>query len=347
MPTSLQKTMLALALFADLDTSTPFSNDYSGALQIYGAINDMIPFLNKDTSADWQVVWGPAVFTFAPPSPLHKRLAGNAIYVARNGTSGEYAVAIAGTVPNSLDDWLIEDYAVNVLVPWLFAWGVHPKPLIAVGTYAGLWSLLSVSPPPAPAGGTPIPGAGQTLLTFLKTIPKNGTTVYTTGHSLGGALSPTLALALVDMANVWNPGRVAEVYPFAFAGATPGDGRFSAYFRQRFPKGMQRIWNGADIVPHFWDLPHLEEVPMLYADHVPGYQPPKDVTAFVDAQIDRVRYCGYAPLDDTPAAFTGKLQSATPPAHLDGFLTEAVHQHIVAYRVWAGIDGWPWAELEV
>jgi hypothetical protein len=221
------------------------------------------------------------------------------------------------------------------MVPWLLAPRIGPKAQVAVGTYIGLCELLWTAPPQAPVGQMPIPGAGQKLTTFLSGIPKTGTTVYTTGHSLGGALSPMLALSLVEYSRLWNPDKVAVVFPYAFAGATPGDSRFSAYFRTRFPKGMERIWNALDVVPHAWDLPHLEEVATLY-----GSPAPKDVTQWVNAEIERVRNNGYSPLDGTPAAFSGTLQYPSPPQTMEAFLAEALYQHIDAYKVWANISHW-------
>lgn len=337
-PTDIQRTMLALAFFADSDVADPFAGDYATALRAYNTIKGHLPKLNAKPGYNWQVVWGPAVFTFSRPSDKEVRRTDNQLYVVRNGSSGEYAVAIAGTDAASLADWYFEDMDVKKTEAWPYAKGVTPTPLISCATFNGLNALLGAAPPELPPGtlGEPIPGAGEQLLTFLQSIPKNQPiTVSTTGHSLGGALSPALALALVDTQAQWDPTRAATVLPFAFAGATPGDAAFTAYFQSRFPNGMQRIWNAIDIVPHAWDVAHLREVPTIY-----GIPPVQLIQGAIVRLISEVGSIGYAPLDDLGPTFIGERHHKGTPRHLLEFMDIAVHQHITAYLDWAGIQDW-------
>ena len=326
--TPIQRTMLTLAFCADSDFANPYMGDCKSATASYDDIKSKLALLNEDTGKSWDVVWGPALYSFAFNLGRH---IDNAIFVVRNGTTNEYAVAVAGTDARSLADWLFEDYMVHKTVAWPFAAPSDPAPRISHATSTGLNILLNLMP----CGE--LPGGGKQLITFLGTVVNDQpTTVYTTGHSLGGALSPTLALALQDLRSQWDPNGMATVLPFAFAGPTPGDAAFAAYFRSRFANPMQRIWNDLDIVPHAWDVAQLKQIPTLYG--APG---PFDIRTIVGAQILRVQNDNYAPLNDAPPAFSGPLIPVSSEGSAsDAFLAQAVCQHVCAYLRWANIEHW-------
>lgn len=193
------QTMLWLAFFADSDHQDPYMKDCATATSIYAAIQQALKTLNTNTGASWVVVWGPAIYSF--PVNYKGRHVDNTVYVVRNGTSNDYAIAIAGTDSHSIADWFFEDFLVATTVPWFLEFTYNPRPRISLATFNGLAILLNISPPCAP-----IPGNGQHLLKFLSTIVQDGPiNLYTTGHSLGGALATLCALD------------VAVSYPDAFS----------------------------------------------------------------------------------------------------------------------------------
>jgi len=187
---------------------------------------------------------------------------------------------------------------------------------------------LNITPPCAP-----LPGVGQKLMSFLKTIAKTGkVNIYTAGHSLGGALAPSLTLALQDLRFLWDLEGNATFLPFAFAGPTPGDAAFAGYFQTKFPN-LQRIWNKIDIVPHAWYTPQMKELPTLYGASVSG------VADLVDVILPVIEPIGYTPLNDEGSTFTGQQQNPSITT-LEAYLKEAAYQHTIAYLIWAGQQDW-------
>lgn len=81
----------------------------------------------------------------------------------------------------------------------------------------------------------------QTLLQFLagameesKATLDNPASVCFTGHSLGGALAPTLALYMRNNQGTWDPQGKAVVTTISFAGPSAGDAEFASYFDAQF-----------------------------------------------------------------------------------------------------------------
>lgn len=327
-----QQKMLALAFFADTDLNQSGGSKCADALVAYNGIVQKLGVLNAKVGDDWKVVWGPAVYSFLPSNDDKERRFDNLIYVAQNGETNQYVAAIAGTNGRALWDWLIEDTSVHETVPWTLG-NSGSAGRISMATHTGLSVLLQIAPCPG------LPGEGQDLMAFLASVAGGeDMTVSTTGHSLGGALSPALALALVDERGTWDPSGRATVAPYAFAGATPGDAAFAAYFLSRFPNFV-RVWNTLDMVPHAWEVAQLEEIPTLYGPKV------VDVEIAVDILVARVVDIGYTQLGEG-TTFSGPAPTPAPTG-LKEFLAEALTQHISAYMDWATIQDWPcWPPTE-
>src|SRR5579883_36963 len=191
---------------------------------------------------NWKRVWGPFVYLAQPP---FNKYATNAIYVAQQGSN--YVVGVAGTNPKSLHNWLIEDLYVGALADWAEYAENDPLlyPKISMGTKIGLDNLLR-----------PHPGSSQTIIDFLTNLLNEATQnieILLTGTSLGGALSPVLALALHEKKSTWDPNNRATLKVVTFAGPTPGNFDFAERYRLRLGNTTTRVWNSLDIVPHAWN----------------------------------------------------------------------------------------------
>ena len=208
---------------------------------------------------DWEVVWGPAIYSFSLG-----RVADNAMYVAHSPSQATYVVAIAGTNPASFYDWLAEDadvFPIN-MVPW------PPKLPYVVGTHSG------PSDPATPwiSAATAIalsdsltqladPTTGMGLEDFLDAKRDSTQTLIFTGHSLAGALAPTMAFYLYPSpkASGWK-----QVLVLPAAGPSPGTPGFANSFAAAYtgvvPSDglLHGLWNrnhvnARDVVPHAWN----------------------------------------------------------------------------------------------
>jgi hypothetical protein len=314
--------MLLLAYAAGQGDTKPFTDDCQSATNSYNAIKAYLANpVDNCFGTDWSIVWGPAIFSF--PVNVHGRHIDNTIFVARNGSTNDYVISIAGTDPVSVADWILEDFLVGTTVPWFLETSFQPRPMISLGTFIGLSILLNIVPP------CDLPGNGMKLVKFLGTLTSQGpVNLYTTGHSLGGALAPSLTLALDDLRLLWDLRGNATFYPFAFAGPTPGDNNFAAYFNQKFPQGLQRVWNALDIVPHAWDTTQMNELPTLYGQSVPA------VADAVNLILPCIESIDYTPLNTQDATFSGPQQNPNIST-LQEYLQEAAWQHVTAYYNWA------------
>ena len=118
----------------------------------------------------------------------------------------------------------------------LQTWGNNEKSSssassITDGTYVGISNLLNMT------------SGGKSLVEYLNTLTPGTATLTVTGHSLGGALSPTLALAFVDPTNPllsnWSKSQV-NAYPTA--GATPGNQAFASYYLDTLPASLDTVF---------------------------------------------------------------------------------------------------------
>src|SRR5262249_32585727 len=103
--------------------------------------------------------------------------------------------------------------------------------------------------------------------------------VTVTGHSLGGALSPALALFLSDIQGTWNLSAGTEIASLASAGPTPGNGDFAVYFNSQLGHATTRYRNILDVVPHVWHTADIAAIPGLDA---PDIAPDLLVAALAD-----------------------------------------------------------------
>lgn len=289
---------------------------------------------------EWSVTWGPVVYQ-AP----YSRGPDNTWYVANNksmqfadGCYNTYVVAIAGTAITSLHDFR-EDLGVGQVVDFA-SWvsgGItkvpQPAPppftgraFAAMGTVSTVVTLLTTNTP-STAYGT------GTLYQYLTTLPQTKSTrIVFTGHSLGGALCPTMALAFLQAGQL----SVPSVLAYPTAGPTPGNADFATLFQTHFPKmpangSSYQVWNCnvvnlSDIVPYAWyDLPELLSI---YGKLHPvcHWFIKELVTALEDAlKPDKL---SYSPIQCSP--FKSTSAPTSPPKAWE-YTRVAIAQHIREY----------------
>ena len=210
---------------------------------------------------DWTVVWGPAVCL--PPGKTTAPAA-NAAYIAYSPTQAMYVVAIAATNATSFYDWISEDgnvspifmarwpitipYSQQTHLPWIF-----PPAAVSSATALGVSNVLTLTDPLT----------GLTIGAYLKSLKNiSKDTLVFTGHSLAGALSPSVAEFLYPDPS---SSGFAAVYVLPTAGATPGNGKFASDWNSAYPStpvaGLNTPYakwntdfaNARDVVPHAWN----------------------------------------------------------------------------------------------
>lgn len=304
----------------------------------------------------WDLVWGPAVF-----ENNQDNIADNAVFVARceavafpgGPVLPAYVVAIAATNPDSLYDWGSEDFAVSQVVDWntYTPSDVTPStynntdPYISKGTATGVGILLGLTTPATAAA------PDTTLQQFLTGLePDPGTAIIFCGHSLAGALSPTLALYLKEQKALEAFG-VTLVYPTA--GPTPGDVNFANRFNSAFPSlpsGWQppaqalpyqswntMHWNTYDVVPHAWQKEDLQMVANLYGAS-PNF---KTLALLQGLQLYALRDAAKSGAPYTRirnSSLPGSLQYSdgskplnVPPQSMKDYVTQLFLQHVSLY----------------
>jgi hypothetical protein len=311
------------------------SNAYNGiftdaAKIAAGTKKDLLAVLSSDTITNqlgnWQLVWGPQVKT----STLIETMVINTMFIAYNAAEKMFVVAIAGTDPDSVKDWIFEDFEVGTLENWTdFVPGALNSGQISKATYDGLNILVEFEDVYVDPFTGEVQNETITASAFLQQYVTAGYSVYVAGHSLGGALSPCYALYLYE---TWAKAGGVQVYAHPVAGPTPGNDVFAAYYNTllggKDVDGNEvtiRVWNVQDVVPQAW-VPSL----MLTIDSFYLQGPPctKDVKDAVAIAINKVKNLNYTHLAESGTSFTNINFNAST------FLEEVGCQHVCAYPVY-------------
>jgi hypothetical protein len=208
------------------------------------------------------------------------------MFVARHQQTGELFISIAGTNPLSAYAWLAEDFDVAQTRAWGYGEATEGV-ATSKATLTGLRALQSMVPPPG------LPGENRTLVKFPEAHFKaqsERVTVTVSGHSLGGALSPTLALWLLDTQMEWDHKTRAIISVYAYAGPSPGNEDFAAYIEDRFSDRLHRIFNPLDVVTHAWNVADLVELKALYTPDIPRDAHWDKATDFLIATTNGISY---------------------------------------------------------
>lgn len=274
---------------------------------------------------DQELVWGPVVFRFKDT-----RFNDNLLYaVRRRDDPTEIAVATRGTNAPALFDWLIEDLEVFRLRDWPYGDHGDLDPRIDEGTWKGFEALQGMVPPEG------VPGNGKGISDFLaEQVAANAparTSIHVTGHSLGGALSPVLALWLADTRADWDPDSLADLYVAPFAGPTQGDADFAAYYDRRLGASTTRFHDGNDLATLVWAADDMRKIPDLY---LPVAKMDEAEKLALDLLIDGTKSRHYEQIvaDQPPLAY----RVVNP--EITNFLAQAGWQHHCGYVCGVGVE---------
>ncbi len=300
---------------------------------------------------DWQPIWGPYVYSKNPNAA--NVVADNTMMMVYSPSQSTIVIAIAGTNPDSIFDWASEDFAVNTMVAWTSVVGTINVPAdayISTGTQTGLQILLGM---PANTGASSDPDLIKALSNFLglASTPA-GLTLAVTGHSLGGALSPTMAAYLNDIlqnGNNWNSTKkvTGKIQAWPTAGPTPGEQNFASHLETALDNTSQ--FNVVDAIPHAWAKLDMLLIPFLYAGtgQIPNSLVVDGFVAYLEKQAYDAPYPyvqatrtglpgAYSAAVDTAAqtAFTKLVITYPELANYETFfryLYQVAYQHTSAY----------------
>ncbi|NET43188.1 hypothetical protein [Okeania sp. SIO2B3] len=218
----------------------------------------------------WELVWGPVVYQH-PRNGTTSGVADNLMYMAAKRDGDEfdsYVISIAGTSKASLYS-IVEDVYVwetklwNNGKPWNVDLIEKVEDKIGIRVSAGMSLALKAV--------CEMTSDGKSLMDYLKEVmrsTKKPMPIIFTGFSLGGSLSPTLALSFSDRRSEWDPENKADLSVLPIAGFTPGNKSFAEHYDQNLGKVTDRVWSQVDLIPHWWEQKLLDEAKTMYEPYL-------------------------------------------------------------------------------
>jgi len=265
----------------------------------YGNVDKIPSYLQKSPqiSDDWSVIWVPA----AGEDP------DNLAFVALNESANLAVLAIRGTYPNPFSPIYWENGQQDSPFGDMVSWAGSSDAKISEGTNTGYSNLIALKD-----------ADGQTIEMAIAALGKD-VVLNVTGHSLGGTLTPVLALKLSQN----EPERA--ISSVSFAGLTPGNSAFAALFSGSSPMAgrTRRVFNTLDSVSYGWN-----NVLATWGFFDPAPKGGWLVKLFLLLSWLRLklgRY-GYTAIG-ADVALTGQVKT-TAGSGLVAFIIETLHQHM-------------------
>jgi triacylglycerol lipase len=187
----------------------------------------------------WKVAWN--------PSPV----GGNHAFVATNREVSVIAFrgSLISFTEDAFNNWIYNDLNVVSQETWQFSQSTKAR--ISTGSFIGWQNLEKMKDKMS----------GKSLWSYLSGNVSQKTSLFLTGHSLGGNLATVYASYLSWKLN--EKQLSPNINVITFAAPAPGNGSFSDEFNQRFPKAV-RIENVNDIVPKFPCSKSIRKLSSLY-----------------------------------------------------------------------------------
>lgn len=258
-PSNWHRNVAVFAMISNVNFGLVTTNEAAlvrNAQKIKDALQNDIA-LRSFVGSNWEMVWGPVTANGLKTnntSGVDSFITNNTMYLIKTFDSAsakvQYVVAIAGTNIVSEKGWFLEDFNVFVKKDW----GKANSGKISEGTFIGLQALLNMKDA----------ATNKTLIQYFEELPRDAAyDIAFTGHSLGGALSPVMALKFLEWTEQNNRNNVA-VSTYPIAGATPGDKEFAQYAADKFGDNYFSVINNYDIVPNSWQKDMFAAIPNLY-----------------------------------------------------------------------------------
>lgn len=263
---------------------SPSALQQQATAAVSNVLNDSV---TKHLIGTWTPVWGPVTFTKDSVSHPDTCISDNTMVLLKgndpdNPAKTMYVLSMAGTVTASVFDWIGENLVLDSMEQWpAVVTGQSNTGSFSAPQVTGSDSVTNTGNYISQGIGTGLnilfnimrDGSKGTLMEFLKANIGNSADSFelaVAGHSLGGALSPCVALSLMDNQSYWNPSGNSRITCYATAGFTPGNKNFASYFSGRIGSNFHGGCNNYDVAIHMYQDSTMNMVGNLYASQAPS-----------------------------------------------------------------------------
>ncbi|HBE76945.1 MAG TPA: hypothetical protein DDW65_04075 [Firmicutes bacterium] len=288
---------------------------------------------------DWlgklTTVWGPAYHLtnksaiMIPALKKAPQLDSMAFMVQDQEHPGDYYLAIRGTNPENLAEWIFQDFWVGNTVAWdkvPYEETTPPPesspdiPAISFGTNIALTILMNLRDELS----------GKKIAAFLQDLVNSRDesaqkiSLYITGHSLGGVLASTFHLLLHEKWQSLETSRSKpDFYSYAYAGPTAGNQQFAERFKL-LGEFSKRFANNLDVATKVWNPVDMQMLPALY--HQAGISMPGLMAKLLnDIAIPAIQNKGYTQIETWQ-----EIPSQIVPS-FNHYLAQMIYQHLIPY----------------